>query len=138
MAQAYKLMCELNDKSSEVASIVTTIDAISSQTNLLALNAAIEAARAGDYGRGFSVVADEVRALAHKTGQSTVKIGDLVGENEQLSSSVAEIVDTIRAQSQRSTELMDQATSILAQVREGALQVAQNVSDSTNKAPSDE
>ncbi len=130
VAQAHEMMRQLSQTSSEVTSIVTTIEDISSQTNLLALNAAIEAARAGEFGRGFSVVADEVRALAHKTSQSTVRIGGLVSENDKLSSSVAGIVDTIRQQTQRSTELMDQATAILDDVREGAVRVAENVSHS--------
>lgn len=70
----------LNNQSKDVAGQLQQIDTIADQTNLLALNAAIEAARAGDHGRGFSVVADEVRNLANQTAQLTRSIKDILGE----------------------------------------------------------
>lgn len=69
----------LSDKADHINKFVSTITSISDQTNLLALNAAIEAARAGDAGRGFSVVADEVRSLATETNKSASEVADLVG-----------------------------------------------------------
>ena len=96
----------LGEKSQEIGKIVDTINNISEQTNLLALNAAIEAARAGEAGRGFAVVADEVRKLAEESGKATGQISDLIGG--------------IQTEIQSSVESMDKNTK---QVDEGAAAV---------------
>lgn len=85
----------LEKKASEIQSITDVIDGISSQTNLLALNAAIEAARAGEQGRGFAVVADEVRALAAKTADATHQIGEMLNQISKETNETTTVMNSI-------------------------------------------
>jgi methyl-accepting chemotaxis protein len=110
----------LRDRSGEIGTIADVIREISDQTNLLALNAAIEAARAGEQGRGFAVVADEVRKLAERTGVATTEISKvIVSVREETESAVASI-EQIVPKVDSGARLSQQAAEALNEIREGA------------------
>ena len=92
--ESARIVQELGENSKEIGSIVETISAIADQTNLLALNAAIEAARAGEHGKGFAVVADEVRKLAEGSQQAVQKIGNIIGT---IQTTTDKAVETMKA-----------------------------------------
>ncbi|OOW00014.1 chemotaxis protein [Pseudomonas sp. MF6396] len=118
IAQSAQSMQQLERDSNAIQSILSTIRSIAEQTNLLALNAAIEAARAGEQGRGFAVVADEVRALAKRTADSTAEIDGILANLARGTSQVAAQMNTSLSLSQDSVSRIGEARTRFGQIRE--------------------
>ena len=113
----------LSKRTDEIGSIVGVIKEIADQTNLLALNAAIEAARAGEQGRGFAVVADEVRKLAERTTKSTQEVADVISAIQNETRSAVDDMHHIARQVTSSADSARQAGELIIQIREGASRV---------------
>ena len=118
----------LSDQAKEISSMVTIIRSVAEQTNLLALNAAIEAARAGEAGRGFAVVADEVRSLASRTSAATNEIAKVVTRNLEVTDQVMQAINSIDGLSSQNGEKIAQLSNIIMDIEQGAQEVVQSVS----------
>ena len=120
---------QLTDKTETISSIANVIHDIADQTNLLALNAAIEAARAGEQGRGFAVVADEVRKLAERTGTATQEISRMIADIHTSSTVSRENMEEAVVRVRAGVDLTEQGGSAVNRIHEGSSQVLHVVND---------
>ena len=136
MQQAGEGIEALNAQSQVIGSIVKTISGIAEQTNLLALNAAIEAARAGEQGRGFAVVADEVRQLASRTSKATEEIVGVVRQNQDMAREAVALMTDGRLQAEQGLALAAEAGSVIVEIQDGAQKVVSAVGQFANQLSS--
>jgi methyl-accepting chemotaxis protein len=121
--QSAEIVKELGKNSDEIGEIIQVIDDIADQTNLLALNAAIEAARAGEQGRGFAVVADEVRKLAERTTKATKEIADMIKKIQKDTGGAVESIEMGTKEVEKGKELAGKAGESLKSIINGTNEV---------------
>jgi methyl-accepting chemotaxis protein len=132
-ASAAKIQ-ELGEKSKQIGEIIEVIDDIAEQTNLLALNAAIEAARAGEHGKGFAVVADEVRKLAERSAKATGEIANLIKGIQDETMHAVSAMEAGMAEVEQGSELAENAGSAIAEMMTAINEVVSQISEVTDAA----
>lgn len=123
--ESVEAVSELQKMSSHIGSILDVIRNIAEQTNLLALNAAIEAARAGEQGRGFAVVADEVRVLAQKTTESTTEIETMISNLQSSSKSAGQVIESCMRDMELSVEQASSANGAMEEIQALIIEISQ-------------
>jgi methyl-accepting chemotaxis protein len=128
-AESSVAIMELDGKSKQIGEIVNLITNIADQTNLLALNAAIEAARAGEHGRGFAVVADEVRKLAEDSGNAAKQISTLIGEIQEGTHNAVTSMQQGSIEVETGATALNEAVSVIGKVVDAGNLIASMVQD---------
>lgn len=131
--QSTEAMVHLKQESDKIGSVLDVIKSVSQQTNLLALNAAIEAARAGEQGRGFAVVADEVRQLASRTSKATEEIITVVRQNQDMARDAVTLMADGKSQAEEGLSLAAEAGTVIVEIQDGAKKVVDAVGRFANQ-----
>ena len=136
ISQAVEVIRTLSSESTQIGGVLEVIRSIADQTNLLALNAAIEAARAGEQGRGFAVVADEVRLLAQRTSKATEEIVGVVRQNQDMARDAVSLMTEGRLQAEQGLALAAEAGTVIVEIQDGAQKVVSAVGQFANQLSS--
>lgn len=132
VSSSAELINQLEERSNEISAVVSVIKEVAEQTNLLALNAAIEAARAGEQGRGFAVVADEVRKLAERTSRSTREIAETISVMREGAQAASTGMGGVVVQVKSSVTRGKDASNTIHQIGDGSREAVSMVNDITN------